>query len=97
MINIGGGRAGSSDMTLLGHGGKFTACLAEDEEHSPLPPLHTDLGYSPESSTVTVLGTEGPHSVMAITDADDPRAADRLLGSLASAFAHGSYQKLLHP
>ena len=45
MINIGGGRPGTSDMALLGHPGKFTFCLGEDEEASPWPPLHTSLGY----------------------------------------------------
>ena len=38
MINIGGAKPGESDMALLGHPGKFTYCLAEDEEHSPLRP-----------------------------------------------------------
>ena len=45
MINIGKARPGSSDMALLGHPGKFTYCLAEDEENSPFPPLHSDLGF----------------------------------------------------
>ena len=40
MINIGGGRAGISDMALLGHPGKLGACLAEAEESSPWEPLH---------------------------------------------------------
>ena len=48
MMNIGGARPGSSDMALLGHPGKFTYCLAEDEEHSPFPPLHVDLGFNAE-------------------------------------------------
>ena len=47
MINIGGGRPGTSDMALLGHPGKFTFCLAEDEENSPFPPMHVDLGFRP--------------------------------------------------
>lgn len=88
MINVGGGRAGVSDMALLGHPGKFTFCLAEDEASSPFEPLHVALGYRPEQSTVTVLGTDAPHSVMAIVDADDPGSADRLLTSLALAFAN---------
>lgn len=88
MINIGGGRAGTSDMALLGHPGKFTMCLAEDEEHSPFPPLHTSLGYTADDSTVTVIGTDAPHSVIAFMDADDPTSADRLLHSLAMAFAN---------
>jgi hypothetical protein len=64
MINIGGARPGQSDMALLGHPGKFTFCLAEDEESSPFPPLHTSLGYCPDDSVVTVIGAEAPHSVL---------------------------------
>lgn len=88
MVNIGGGRSGSSDMALLGHPGKFTCCLAEDEEASPFPPLHTSRGFTADQSTVTVLGTDAPHSVIGFTDADDPASADRLLASLAAAFAN---------
>lgn len=87
MINVGGGRPGVSDMALLGHPGKFTFCLAEDEAASPFEPLHVARGFTPEQSTVTVLGTDAPHSVMAIVDADDPGSCDRLLTSLAMAFA----------
>ncbi len=90
MINIGGGRPGRSDMALLGHPGKFTFCLAEAEEESPFEPLHAALGFAADSSVVTVIGAESPHSVIAVTDADDPRSADRLLSSLAGAFANAA-------
>jgi hypothetical protein len=83
MINIGGGRAGVSDMALLGHPGKFTYCLGEDEENSPFPPLHVHLGYQPDDSVVTVIGAEAPHSVLFSGDADDPESPDRLLQVLA--------------
>lgn len=83
MINIGGGRAGTSDMAVHGHPGKFTYCFAEDETSSPFEPFHVSLGYGPESSTVTVVGAEAPHSVIAVSDADDPQTPTRLLSSLA--------------
>ena len=60
MINIGGGRAGTSDMAVHGHPGKFTYCFAEDEASSPFEPFHVALGYSAETSTVTVIGAEAP-------------------------------------
>jgi hypothetical protein len=72
MINIGGGRTGESDMALLGHPGKFTYCLAEDEENSPFTPLHVARGFNPNDSVVTVIGAEAPHSVMFSGNADDP-------------------------
>jgi len=88
MINIGGAKPGVSDMALLGHPGKFTYCLGEDEENSPLPPMHTALGFSPEDSTVTVIGAEAPHSVMFSGDADDPKSAEALLQVLAIGLAN---------
>jgi hypothetical protein len=88
MINIGGARAGVADMALLGHPGKFTYCLAEDEEGSPFEPLHVSRGYAPESSVVTVVGAEAPQSVVFVGDADDPDAPDRLLRTLAGAIAN---------
>lgn len=87
MINIGGGRAGESDMALLGHPGKFTYCMAEDEEGSPFAPLHVHRGFAAEDSVVTVVGAEAPHSVICITDADDPESPARLVRSIAAGVA----------
>lgn len=87
MINVGGGRSGTSDMALLGHAGKFTMCLAEDEPNSPFTPLHVDRGFDAEQSVVTVIGTDAPASIICVTDADDPTSPDRLLTSLASGFS----------
>jgi hypothetical protein len=87
MINIGGGRTGESDMALLGHPGKFTYCLGEAEEASPWEPLHVARGYRSEQSVVTVVGAEAPHSVMTVTDGDDPSSPDRVLDAVASAFS----------
>lgn len=107
MINIGGARPGESDMALLGHPGKFTYCLAEAEEVSPLAPLHVDLGYDEAQSTVTVIGAEAPHSVLFSGDADAPDAPERLLQVLAIGLAnlatnnavlrHGAAVVILNP
>ncbi len=88
LTNIGGARPGISDMALLGHGAKFGAVLAENEEDSPWEPWSASIGYSSTQSTVTVVGTEPPHSVMSVGDADDPAAPDRLLDSLAATIAN---------
>ncbi|MBO6657565.1 MAG: hypothetical protein JJ934_11755 [Pseudomonadales bacterium] len=88
MMNIGGARPGSSDMALLGHPGKFTYCLAEDEENSPFPPLHVSLGFQEEDSVVTVIGAEAPHSVLHSGDGDDPDNYKGLLDMLAIGVAN---------
>lgn len=87
MINIGGAQPGTSDMALLGHPGKFTFCLAENEAQSPLPPMHERWGYEPHESAVTVVGAEPPHSVVFVQDADDPTSPDRLLRVLGESIA----------
>ncbi len=97
MLNVGGARPGISDMALLGHPGKLTMCLAEDEESSPWEPLHASLGHGADDPVVTVVGTEGPHSVISVGDADDPTGADRLVRSLAAAIANlGSNNAFFH-
>jgi hypothetical protein len=87
MINVGGGRPGTSDMALHGHPGKFTYCLAEAEEASPFEPLHVSLGFAPEDGVVTVIGAEAPHSVIYSPVGDPARDADGLLTALAHGVA----------
>jgi hypothetical protein len=88
MINIGGARPGESDMALLGHPGKFTYCMAEDEENSPFPPLHTSLGFALDDSAVTVIGAEAPHSVLYSPTGDIAADANRLSEVLAIGLAN---------
>lgn len=88
MMNIGGARPGVSDMALLGHGGKFSFCLAEDMVSSPWEPLHTSLGYHADDSAVVVVGVEAPHSAVFVADADDPNSLDRLLDTVAAVIAN---------
>lgn len=87
MINIGGGRPGSSDMALLGHPGKFSYCLGEDEAASPFPPLHTCFGLEADDSAVTVIGAEAPHSVLFSAGGDPDADEDALLNALAAGLA----------
>ena len=88
MINIGGGRPGTSDMALLGHPGSY--CLAENEEASPFPPMHVDLGFDSQDSVVTVIGAEAPHSVLFSGDGDDPNQYALLLEVLAIGLANAA-------
>jgi hypothetical protein len=88
LMNIGGARPGVSDMALLGHAGKFTMCLAENLAESPWEPCSVAAGFDPFDSVVTVIGVEGPHSVVFVDDADDPDSAVRLLRVLAKAIAN---------
>jgi hypothetical protein len=64
IINALGGIPGQLDRSTLGHPGKFTFCIAEDEDGSPWTPLATERGVPPGASAVTVLAAESPHQVM---------------------------------
>mgnify|MGYP000179825566 CR=1 FL=1 len=64
IINVLGGRPGDLDRSTLGHPGKFTFCIAEDEEDSPWQPLAQERGIPEGASAVTVLAAVSPHQVM---------------------------------
>ncbi|MFC1533727.1 hypothetical protein ACFL7M_10220 [Thermodesulfobacteriota bacterium] len=52
--NIGGIRKGVEDMGVQGNPGKYSMVLAENEEESPWEPLHVEMGYNREDSTISV-------------------------------------------
>jgi hypothetical protein len=80
MLNLGGGWPGAVSLAGLGQPGRYTLCLAERED-SPWPPLHVELGYRPEQSTVTVLRAE-----TAINVTGGLAELASVMGSAASAF-----------
>jgi hypothetical protein len=61
MRNVIGTLPGRLDRSTLGHGGKYTFCIAENEEKSPWPPVHVERGFHPEQSAVTVFAALAPH------------------------------------
>ena len=64
ILNVLGGVPGQLDRSTLGHPGKFTFCVAEDEDDSPWTPLSVDRGAAAGASAVTVLAAESPHQIM---------------------------------
>ena len=81
--NVGGTIPGETDRATLGHPGKFTYCLAENEAESPWEPLHVERGFRRDASCVTVLGAAGPHNV----NDHGSASADSLLKTLAGTLA----------
>ncbi|RMF91830.1 MAG: hypothetical protein D6736_04635 [Nitrospinota bacterium] len=61
--NVGHWYPGIMDMDTIGTARKFSMCVAENEEHSPWEPLHVELGFPPEASTVTIFSTGGDKDV----------------------------------
>ncbi len=48
-------RPGVSDRATMGTPGKYTCCIAENEEDHPWEPWHVERGFLPEESTVTLI------------------------------------------
>ncbi len=63
LLNIGGAKPVDIDKATMGHPGKYTFCIAENEEASPWPTLRAERGYTGDVSTVTVVGGEAPHNI----------------------------------
>jgi len=61
MRNTIGTLPGTLDQSSLGHPGKYTYCIAENEAESPWPPLHVDRGFKREQSAVTIMAALGVH------------------------------------
>ncbi len=65
LMNACAATPGLFDRTILGHPGKFSYCIAENEGATSWTPLHVERGFSPEESAVTVFACEGPRQVRA--------------------------------
>ena len=61
MRNTIGTLPGTLDQSSLGHPGKYTYCIAENEAESPWPPLHVSRGFKREQNAVTIMAALGVH------------------------------------
>lgn len=64
LVNILDVRPGGIDRSTLGHPGKFSYCIAEDEEDSTWVPLGEMRGIPKGVSSVTVMAAMGPRQIM---------------------------------
>ena len=63
LLQLGGAKPTNIDMSTLGNPGKFSYCIAENEEENPWDPLHVEAGFAREQSTLTLFAGEAPHGV----------------------------------
>lgn len=66
LLHVGGGLPDRVDKSILGMPGKYTFCLAENEEASPWEPLHVERGLAAGESAVTAVGAQGTQNVLAL-------------------------------
>lgn len=82
--NIGGAIPQVTDMSTHGMPARYTYCIGEYEEESPWEPLHVELGYAPETSTVTIFPGQCPVNSFEHV----AKTPQRFLGTVASTMAH---------
>jgi len=102
LINILDVRPGEIDRSTLGHPGKISYCIAEDEEGSPWPSLATERLGDPHVSAVTAVASMGPRQIMNEWTTD-PReicetlAAEIRANQLSYSIWAGNYTVILPP
>lgn len=84
MLNVGGAWPGDLDKSTLGHPGKYTYCVAENEAQSPFAPYHVEHGYKPAESTVFAIAAEAPHSATNHVSNDPEGILDTLCSAMST-------------
>jgi len=88
LTNIGGARPGELDMSTLGNPGKFSYCIAENEEENPWAPLHTEFGFDRGQSAVTLFAAEPPHGVSEHNAREGRTILKAISRALATVFSY---------
>jgi hypothetical protein len=84
-------RPGELDRSTIGHPGKLSWCVAEDEEGGhPWLPLGVERGMPPDVSSVTVLAASGPRQVMNEWTTDPHELATTYVAEIKASMLHYS-------
>jgi hypothetical protein len=84
-------RPGQLDRSTLGHPGKLSWCVAEDEEGGrPWLPLGLERGLPADVSSVTVLAASGPRQVMNEWTTDPRELATTYVAEMKASMLHYS-------
>src|SRR6058998_608812 len=84
MRSVCGSLPGLLDRGTLGHPGKLSYVIAENEAEIPWTPLHVERGFRPDQSAVTVMAAESPHQFYNQLSPD----AEGVLTTLADSMKH---------
>jgi peroxiredoxin len=94
LLNIGGGRPDGIDMSALGNPGKFSFCIAENEEENPWEPFHVTRGLKREQSAISLFAAEPPRGVSEHTAPAGKTVLETISFALATVW---SYRMCLMP
>lgn len=87
--NVGGDAPGETDMSTQGQPGKFTFCIAENEDESPWTPFHVERGFRADESTVTVIGASAGHNMFTYGCETGAELLDHFVGAM-TALGHNN-------
>ncbi|MAG97906.1 MAG: hypothetical protein QF797_02585 [Alphaproteobacteria bacterium] len=90
LCNLLDARPGDVDRSTLGHPGKFSYCLAEDEENSPWLSLAEENGVPAEVSAVTVMAAGAPRQIMNEWTTDPEQLLDTFAAEIRANMRHYS-------
>jgi hypothetical protein len=90
LINLMDVRPGGIDRSTLGHPGKFSYCLVEDEEDTIWQPLSEVRGMPAGSSCVTVMAAMGPRQLMNEWTADPREILETFAAEMRASQLHYS-------
>lgn len=83
-------RPGDVDRSTLGHPGKISYCLAEDEENTTWLPLAAERGVPDGASAVTVLAAGSPRQLMNEWTTAPEEILDTYVAEIKSSMRHYS-------
>ena len=95
-------RPGDVDRSTLGHPGKFSYCIAEDEENTPWLPLAEEYGVPKHASGVTVMAAGAPRQLMNEWTTKPEEILDTFAAELKASMRHysiwpGNYVIIIPP
>ncbi len=83
-------RPGEVDRSTLGHPGKISFCIAEDEEHTPWRSLAAERLGDPNVSAVTVMAAMGPRQLMNEWTTEPREVLDTYVAEMRANMRHYS-------
>ena len=83
-------RPGAVDRSTLGHPGKFSYCIAEDEEHTAWRPLAGERGIPDQASAVTVMAAGAPRQLMNEWTTEPAQILDTFVAEIRANMRHYS-------
>lgn len=102
LCNLLDARPGDVDRSTLGHPGKLSYCIAEDEANSSWPPLAEERGVPEHASAVTVMAAGAPRQLMNEWTTNPAEILDTFVAEIKSSMRHysiwpGNYAIVIPP